>query len=72
MLSKISRDLQILDNKLRFITEVIEQVLEIRNVPKLMICKTLVSRGYIKSSDFIRVQSTRTNAKAIVEDKSKD
>jgi hypothetical protein len=39
MLSKISRDLQILDNKLRFITEVIEQVLEIRNVPKLMICK---------------------------------
>jgi len=41
LLSRLKHVLQILGNKLRFIREVIDGQLEIRNVPKLKICELL-------------------------------
>lgn len=65
LLSRLHHDLQILSNKLRFIQEVIEGKLEIRNVAKLKICQTLFERRYIRSCDFIKIQSTKLGDKPV-------
>lgn len=46
LLRKMNRDLMILNNKIRFITEVIEEKIEIRNKPKKVIYETLAARNY--------------------------
>lgn len=71
LLSRLQHDLQILSNKLRFIREVIDNQLEIRNVPKMKLCQTLFDRGYTRSCDFIRIKSTKLNGKP-AEDKPKE
>jgi DNA topoisomerase-2 len=71
LLSRLRHDLEILSNKLRFIREVVDSKLEIRNVQKLKICQTLFDRGYTRSCDFIKIKSTKLNEKP-AEDKPKE
>jgi DNA topoisomerase II len=47
LLSKIERDLQILDNKQKFILEVIADTIIIKNRKRDIICEELKKKGYV-------------------------
>ena len=59
MLSKLEKDLEILENKKRFIEEVIADVLRIKNVKKKIIVIDLINRGYKKFKDMTKILSTK-------------
>lgn len=54
---------------MRFIIEVIEETLIIRNVKKVVICESLLKKGYTKSSEFIKVKTTKVVGGAKIEEK---
>ena len=58
-MSKLQRDLEILSMKERFILEVVNEQLEIRNQKRIKICEVLKERGYIRFSDFTKIKSTK-------------
>lgn len=49
----------ILSNKEKFIIEVVEEKLVIRNVRKLRLVEILRQRGYTRFSDFPEIKSTK-------------
>lgn len=59
MISKLARDCEILTNKERFIIEVVEEQLQIRNKKKAKIVEELKARGYTKQSQFPKIRSTK-------------
>lgn len=58
-MSKLQRELEILSNKERFIIEVVEEKIVIRNVKKIKIIEILKNKGYKKFSEFTKVKSTK-------------
>lgn len=50
LLSRLKRELEMLTMKERFILEVVEEQIVIRNVKKVKLCETLRDRGYTKFS----------------------
>lgn len=58
-MSKLVRELQILSNKQRFIIEVVEETLIIRNKKRIKIVQELKARGYKKNSQFPNILSTK-------------
>jgi DNA topoisomerase-2 len=63
LVSKIVRDLSELKEKERFIVEVVEEKINIRNVRKLKICQILKERKYLKYSDLPKIKSTKQEQK---------
>lgn len=59
LLSRLQRDLEILSNKERFILEVVEERIVIRNVKRVKIIELLKSKGFKKNSEFTKVKSTK-------------
>ena len=57
--SRIHRDLEILENKKRFIEEVVTKKLVIMNVKKKELIAELVKRGYKKLSEMTKIKSTK-------------
>ena len=57
--SRIQRDLEILDNKKRFIIEVVTKQILIMNVKRKDIIAELVRRGYKKLSEMTKIKSTK-------------
>jgi hypothetical protein len=57
--SKLVRDCAILTNKERFIIEVVEETLVLRNKKKMKLIDELKTRGYTKMSHFPKVKSTK-------------
>lgn len=49
--------------KEKFIIEVVEEKIVIRNVKKIKICEILASRGYVKFSHFTTVKSNKSHGK---------
>jgi hypothetical protein len=58
-MSKLVRECAILTNKEKFIIEVVEEKLIIRNKKKVKIVEELKARGYTKFSQFPNVLSTK-------------
>lgn len=58
----MERDVEILDMKARFITEVVEEKLVIRNVKRAELCQILFKRGFKKFSDLIKVITTKVHS----------
>ena len=63
MLSKIQRDVQILQMKEKFILELIAGTINIRNQKKLKICQILAEKGYVKFKDITKVKSSKAPVK---------
>jgi DNA topoisomerase II len=59
LVSKLVRDCAILTNKERFIIEVVEETLVLRNKKRLKLVDELKVRGYTKNSHFPKVKSTK-------------
>lgn len=59
LISKLVRDLEILSNKERFIIEVVEEKLILRNKKRAKIVEELKARGYTKFSQFPSIKSTK-------------
>lgn len=59
LMSKLARDVAILTNKERFIIEVVEETLILRNKKKMKLIEELKTRGYTKMSHFPKVKSTK-------------
>jgi DNA topoisomerase-2 len=53
LVRKLVRDLEVLDNKVRFITEVIEEKIKVNNRKKKELLSVLRERGYTKYSDIM-------------------
>lgn len=66
-MSKLVRDCAILTNKERFIIEVVEETLILRNKKRLKLVEELKTRGYTKQTHFPKVKSTKQVAKEKVE-----
>ena len=58
-MSKLQRDVQILNNKQRFIIEVVEEKIILRNVKRIKIIEILKAKGYRKYSEFTQIKSTK-------------
>lgn len=63
LISRLVRDCEILTNKERFILEVVEEKLIIRNKKKVKLVEELKAKGYTKFSHFPKVRSTKANKK---------
>ncbi len=63
LVSKLVRDCAILTNKERFIIEVVEETLILRNKKRLKLVEELKTRGYTKNSNFPKVKSTKLGIK---------
>jgi DNA topoisomerase-2 len=61
--SKLKRDLQILDMKVKFVLELLEDKLVIKNVKRADLCARLEKGGYVKFSDLTKIQSTKLQEK---------
>lgn len=59
LISRLQRDLEILENKERFIVEVVEEKIVLRNVKKKKLVEILKERKYKKFSEFTKVKSTK-------------
>lgn len=59
LISKLVRDLEILSNKERFILEVVEERLILRNKKKVKIVEELKIKGYTRFSQFPNIKSTK-------------
>ena len=59
LLSKLHRDIQILENKVRFIEAVIRETLKIRNVKRKEIIKQLIDQRFLMMKDVIAIKSTQ-------------
>lgn len=59
LVSKIKRDLNILDNKCRFILAVINGEIKINNVKKKDICLQLFQKGFVQMKEMPKILSTK-------------
>lgn len=59
LISRLKRDLAILENKCRFILGVINQTIKISNVKKKDICLQLQEQGFIQLKDMPKILSTK-------------
>jgi DNA topoisomerase-2 len=59
LMSKLARECEILTNKERFILEVVEERLVLRNKKKAKLVEELKEKGYTKNSHFPKVRSTK-------------
>lgn len=59
LVSKLVREMEILSNKERFIIEVVEEKLIIRNKKRAKIVEELKAKGYTKFSQFPSIKSTK-------------
>jgi len=64
LLSKLQRDLEILENKKRFILAVIAEDIKVRNVKKNVIIQDLVRKGYKMMSEMHKIKSTKMEKQA--------
>ena len=55
-------------NKERFIIEVVEEKLILRNKKKVKLIEELKARGYTKNSHFPKIRSTKINQKDLAEE----
>ncbi|CAK64327.1 unnamed protein product (macronuclear) [Paramecium tetraurelia] len=62
LVSKLDREVQLLDNKLKFIKMVISEEIQIRNVKKIDLVKQLDKNGFTRFSQLIQVKSTKVKA----------
>jgi len=62
LMSKLERELEILSTKERFITEVVEEIIVLRNVKKIKIVELLKEKGYKRFSDFPQIKSTKAQS----------
>lgn len=58
LLSKITRDIEILDNKIRFLLDVTDEKVIVFKKKKKEIVKQLIERGYTKYSELPRIKSS--------------
>lgn len=63
MKSRIKRDLVEFEERERFILEVVEEKIVIRNVKRIKICQTLKERKYKRYSELPKVKSTKVEGK---------
>ena len=59
LISKLQRDMEILENKERFIIQVVEEKIVLRNVKKAKIMDILKAKGFRKFSEFTKIKSTK-------------
>lgn len=64
LLSKLQRDLELIENKKRFILAVIAEDIKVRNVKKKVLVEELHKKGYKMQKDFCKVKSTKTEKQA--------
>lgn len=62
LISKLVREMEILSNKERFIIEVVEEKLILRNKRRAKIVEELKAKGYTKFSQFPSIKSTKMQA----------
>jgi DNA topoisomerase-2 len=59
LISRLERELMILDNKKKFIIGVIEDEIVIKNVKKRVICDVLKAKGFTQMKDIKKIKSTK-------------
>lgn len=59
LISKLVRELQILSNKVKFITAIINDELVMKNVKKQVLCENLIKLGYTPMSKMNQIKSTK-------------
>lgn len=57
--SRLVRDVVLLEQKQRFIIEVVEEKIIIRNTKRVKICQMLKEKKYLKFSELPKVKSTK-------------